>query len=322
MNPNTPAIALAFSQPPTNRKALVASLLARRPALATPEKLAVRFHAVWTAAQADPAAVRAYMALCEGNGEGDCAAAPVCVPAAPAPYYTFALPMLYVHAMAMPLHMAILTHPKFPLRLLGLVHWANQTEMLQPMAPGARMDLECTLDGITASERGQMFDIHTTVRVGGEIVWREISTFLAPARRKKSDPERKTDSTAAEGPVWSAPVAQWAVAANAGRRFAGPSGDWNPIHVSAFTARLFGYPRAIAHGLFSAARCLALLQVGRPQTFPVRLDLRFKRPLLIPGSVALHTAAQNGATLFVLKVQPSGEPHIEGRLQVGAIDGA
>jgi acyl dehydratase len=220
-----------------------------------------------------------------------------------------------VHAMAMPLHMGILAHPKFPLRLLGLVHWANQTEMLQPMGPGVRMDFECTLDGITESERGQMFDIHTTVRVDGEIVWREISTFLAPARREKSGGGRRAESSTTDTPVWSAPVAQWAVAANAGRRFAGPSGDWNPIHVSAFTARLFGYPRAIAHGLFSAARCLTLLQAGRPQTFPVRLDLRFKRPLLIPGHVALHTAAQDGATLFVLNVQPGGEPHIEGRLQ-------
>jgi acyl dehydratase len=315
MNPNTPAIELVFSKPPSNRKAMVGSLMARRPALAPANRLGLRFHAVWTGAQADPSAVRAYMALCDGDG----AAAPVCVPAAPAPYYTFALPMLYVHAMAMPLHMAILTHPKFPLRLLGLVHWANQTEMLQPMAPGAQMDFECTLDGITESERGQMFDIHTTVRVGGEMVWREISTFLAPAKRGKTGGGRKPEgtNTAAE-PTWGAAQAQWAVAANAGRRFAGPSGDWNPIHVSAFTARLFGYPRAIAHGLFSAARCLALLQAGKPQTFPVRLDLRFKRPLLIPGDVALHTAAQDGATLFVLKVQPGGEPHIEGRLQCGS----
>lgn len=318
MTKDTPAIELAFSRPPSNRKALVGSLLARRPALAAANRLGVRFHAVWTGAQADPAAVRAYMELCDGDG----AAAPVCVPAAPAPYYTFALPMLYVHAMAMPLHMAILAHPQFPLRLLGLVHWANQTEMLQPMAPGAPMDFECTLDGITESERGQMFDIHTTVRMGGEIVWREISTFLAPAKRGKTSGGRKPEDNATEGPAWGASVAQWAVAANAGRRFAGPSGDWNPIHVSAFTARLFGYPRAIAHGLFSAARCLALLQAGKPQTFPVRLDLRFKRPLLIPGDVALHTAAQGEATLFVLKVKPSDEPHIEGRLQTGATGGA
>ena len=321
MPTDTPTIELAFGRQPANRQALLRSLLAGRPALAPENQCSVRFHAVWTGAIADPAAVRSYMDICDSDADGNSSTAFVCVPPAPAPYYTFALPMLFVHAMAMPLHMAILTHPRFPLRLLGLVHWANQTEMLQPLAPGIAMDLECSMDGITASERGQMFDIHTTVRVGGDIVWREISTFLAPARSKKSSKtsEKKAVSTHTPAePAWGEPMAQWAVSANAGRRFAGPSGDWNPIHISAFTARLFGYPRAIAHGLFSAARCLGLLQAGKPQAFPVRLDLRFKRPLLIPGAVTLHTAAQDGATLFVLKVAPDGEPHIEGRLQQGA----
>ena len=298
-------IELHFTQTPSNKSALLASLLARRPVLAAPDKLGVKFHATWSGARVDPASLRNYMALTEGETGA------VCIPNAPAPYYAFALPLLYVHAMAMPLHMAIMVHPKFPIRLLGLVHWANQAESLKPIAPDAALDFECTLDGITASERGQMFEIHTNVKVAGEVVWREISTFLAPERKKKSSKERH----AADGePAWGPVKEQWAVAGNAGRKFAGPSGDWNPIHVSAFTAKMFGYPKAIAHGMFSAARCLALLQAGQPLGKPVRLDLRFKRPLLIPGEVALHTATDGDATLFVLRVLPSGEPHIEGRL--------
>lgn len=315
---NTPTIALRFNQRPANGRALLRSVLARRPALAPAEKRAVRFSAVWTGAVADPSTVRSYLDMCGAEGDNGKNTAFVCVPAAPGPYYTFALPLLYVHAMAMPLHMAILCHPQFPLRLMGLVHWANQTEMLQPLPPGAALDFECTLDGITASERGQMFDIHTVARSGGAIVWREISTFLAPADSKK--PRKNPATTHGPGePHWGEPVAQWAVAANAGRRFAKPSSDWNPIHVSAWTARLFGYPRAIAHGMLSAARCLALLQAGKAQTFPQRLDVRFKRPLLLPGSVALHTATDSSDTLFVLRVQPGGEPHIEGRLHCGKV---
>lgn len=301
-------IELNYSQTPSNKGALLASLLARRPALAAPDKLDVKFHATWTGARVDPLALRSYMALTEGDG-------PVCIPNAPAPYYAFALPLLYVHAMAMPLHMAIMSHPSFPIRLLGLVHWANQTESLQQIAPGEALDFECTLDGITANERGQMFEIHTIVRVKGEIAWREISTFLAPSKQKKS--AKGAPAASADEPAWGAPIAEWPVAGNAGRKFASPSGDWNPIHVSAFTAKLFGYKRAIAHGLFSAARCLSLLQAGKPHSLPVRLDLRFKRPLLIPGNVALHTAKDGDATLFVLRVQPNGEPHIEGRLSAG-----
>ena len=91
------------------------------------------------------------------------------------------------------------------------------------------------------------------------------------------------------------------MAGNAGRRFAGPSGDWNPIHVSAVTARLFGYPRAIGHGMFSAARCVDLLCRDLPACAPLHLDLRFKRPLLIPGEVALHTRQEAESIRFVFE---------------------
>lgn len=304
----SPVIDLRFQRTPSNRRALLASLLARRPVHAPANRLDLKFQAQWRGARVDPGALRAYLELCEGES----ASTPVCVPAAPAPYYCFSLPLLYVHAMAMPLHMAILAHPRFPLRLVGLVHWANQTEALAPIAPQDLLDFNCTLDGIRQSERGQMFEIHTQVRVKGEVVWREISTFLAPQRQKKS--ARSAGADPASEPQWGPAVAEWSVAGNAGRRFAGPSGDWNPIHISAFTARLFGYPRAIAHGLFSAARCLSTLQAGQVAHYPVRLDLRFKRPLLIPGRVSLHTAQDGPARVFVLRVLPGGEPHIEGRL--------
>ncbi len=305
-SPTASAVPLRFERKPSNGRAMLGSLIARRPAQAPADALNVHFHAVWSGAQADPTALAGYRAVCELH------AGPT-------------LPLLYLHAMAMPLHMAILSHPAFPLRLLGLVHWTNKIESLQPVAQDAVLAMECTLNGITATDRGQSFSLHTTVRVGGvdgDVVWREISTFLSPLAKSKSaksaDAAQASKARAASDvpePDWGTSVAQWSVAANAGRRFAKPSGDWNPIHVSAFTARLFGYPRAIAHGLFSAARCLALLEKTLPPGQPLMLDLRFKRPLLIPGTVALHTAKEGHSTRFVLKVQPTGEPHIEGVIQ-------
>jgi acyl dehydratase len=304
--PQTPAVplhfALHFDHPPRNGRALIASLLAGRPARVPDDQRAVRLEARWHGARADRAGLQRYLQVCELPDDGT-------------------LPLLYLHAMAMPLHMALLSHARFPLRLLGLVHWGNRIESLRPVRADEAMDLHCTLDGIDANERGQSFAIVTTLSVAGEVVWRETSTFLSPTARGKSG-GKSGKKPAADGvqPDWGAPVAQWAVAGNAGRRFAGPSRDWNPIHISALTARLFGYPRAIAHGMFSAARCLALLQQGQPTHQPVALDLRFKRPLLIPGQVALYTLQDPqaaGSTRIVLQVQGTGEPHIEGQLTVG-----
>ena len=291
-------ISLKYHAAPRNGAALFTSLFAGRPTQVRAEQQAIRFDAHWHGAHADVARLAQYRQVCDLPDTGT-------------------LPLLYLHAMAMPLHMAILSHAHFPLRLLGLVHWSNQLESLRPIANGEAVDMHCTLDGIQTTERGQSFAIHTTLSTGGSVAWRETSTFLSPLTRSKSGKKPAADGSE---PDWGAPVAQWAVAGNAGRRFAGPSGDWNPIHVSALTARLFGYPRAIAHGMFSAARCLALLQDGIPADAPLALDLRFKRPLLIPGQVALHTA-QDAAhdpnmTRFVLNVQPSGEPHIAGTLRL------
>jgi hypothetical protein len=288
---------LDFTQRPRNGGALLASLLAGRPTQVDAAQQTLQFDAHWHGARADAARLAKYRQVCDLPDTGT-------------------LPLLYLHAMAMPLHMAILSHARFPLRLLGLVHWSNAIESLRPIGNSEVLDMHCTLDGIQTTERGQSFAIHTTLSAGGTVAWRETSTFLSPLARSKSGKKPVADGSE---PDWGPPIAQWAVAANAGRRFAGPSGDWNPIHVSALTARLFGYPRAIAHGMFSAARCLALLQKNLPADAPLALDLRFKRPLLIPGQVALHTAQDAGigppTTRFVLQVQPSGEPHIAGTLR-------
>ena len=291
-------ITLQYQAPPRNGAALVRSLFAARPVQAPDSQHGIRFDAHWQGMRANAARLAQYRQVCDLPDTGT-------------------LPLLYLHAMAMPLHMAILSHARFPLRLLGLVHWSNQLESLRPIGNAEALDMHCTLDGIQSTERGQSFSIHTTLSANGSVAWRETSTFLSPLARSKSGKKPAADGGE---PDWGAPIAQWTVAANAGRRFAGPSGDWNPIHISALTARLFGYPRAIAHGMFSAARCLALLQQGLPADAPLALDLRFKRPLLIPGQVALHTAQgadqDQGATRFVLQVQPSGEPHIAGTMRL------
>ncbi|MHB9852795.1 MaoC/PaaZ C-terminal domain-containing protein [Streptomyces krungchingensis] len=97
------------------------------------------------------------------------------------------------------------------------------------------------------------------------------------------------DTSGAEGPRatgstegTSLPArAEWRLAGDVGRRYAAVSGDRNPIHLRPFTARLFGFPRAIAHGMWTVARCLA--EYGPQGEVTVRAD--FRTPVLLPGTV-------------------------------------
>ena len=95
--------------------------------------------------------------------------------------------------------------------------------------------------------RGRLVDLVAEVTSRDEVVWRGVSTYLAEVGGD--------ESAASEGPPDVDDLATRAVvrlrfAEDAGRRYASVSGDVNPIHLHALSARAFGFDRAIAHGMF------------------------------------------------------------------------
>ena len=95
-----------------------------------------------------------------------------------------------------------------------------------------------------------------------------------------------------------------------GRRYGEVSGDRNPIHLHKLTAKMFGYPRAIAHGMWTKARCLAAFEGRLPDAFTV--DVRFKMPVLLPATVGFAAAPDGAGWRFELFGARNGKPHLEG----------
>jgi acyl dehydratase len=117
-------------------------------------------------------------------------------------------------------------------------------------------------------------------------------------------------SRTAGGEVWPGPLPvldEWRLAADVGRRYGAASGDRNPIHLHPLTARLFGFPRAIAHGMWTVARCLAAH--GVPQA--VRVGAEFRAPVLLPGTVAF---AADGSRFELRGTGEAGRLHVSGRV--------
>jgi hypothetical protein len=100
--------------------------------------------------------------------------------------------------------------------------------------------------------------------------------------------------------------AEWRPGGDLGRRYGAASGDRNPIHLHPLTARLFGFPRAIAHGMWTVARCLA--EHGTPEAVTVRAE--FRAPVPLPGTVTY--GAEGGR--FELR-GPDGRLHLSGEVQ-------
>ncbi|MGP4113274.1 MaoC family dehydratase [Streptomyces sp. 4N509B] len=66
-------------------------------------------------------------------------------------------------------------------------------------------------------------------------------------------------------------------------RYAGASGDFNPIHWSERTARGVGLPNVIAHGMFTMAEAIRVVTdwVGDPGAV-VEYGVRFTKPVVVP----------------------------------------
>ncbi len=91
------------------------------------------------------------------------------------------------------------------------------------------------------------------------------------------------------------------------------SGDLNPIHIHPLSARLFGFPSAIAHGMWTKARCLAALEARLPDAFTV--EVAFKRPILLPGKVEFCEAEAPNGIDFGVRDPRKDKSHLDGRVR-------
>ena len=199
------------------------------------------------------------------------------------------LPPTYPHIPAFALHMQLMTSGDFPFGAIGTVHLANRLTQHRPIGIGEELAISVRAERLASHPKGRTFEIVTEVRVGSELVWDETSTFL---RRGAGATPDATDRNGPTGPEPKPPRsslperAVWKLPGDLGRRYASVSGDANPIHMHALTAKAFGFPRAIAHGMWTKARCLSALRL--PDAFTT--EVAFKRPILLPGTVAFASS--------------------------------
>ena len=165
--------------------------------------------------------------------------------------------------------------------------------------PGAdeRLSLRVWASDLREDSRGRQFDKLT-----------EASVHPALPR------ERGKGNQSGLGPenAGSSPSAISRIPRNVGRRYAAVSGDVNPIHLNPFVAKLFGFRRAIAHGMWLKARCLAAFEGRLPDALTAEVE--FKSPLLLPSAVGFASQLLQGRRTFSVVEVRSGRPHLYGSI--------
>jgi acyl dehydratase len=215
------------------------------------------------------------------------------------------LPLPYLHMLAFPLHMALLTDPSFPYAAMGLVHLENTITRHREARADERFDVSVSATNLRPHAKGRMFDMVSRVWSDGDLVWDEVSTYL---RRGKGE---EGASQGMQLDTVDGPGIEWRLPGDLGRRYGAVSGDRNPIHLYPVTAKALGFPRQIAHGMWTKARSIAAVENRLPEK--VTVDVAFKKPVFLPGTVEFRVDQTSDEIGFALVSPRSGAPHLLGR---------
>lgn len=205
------------------------------------------------------------------------------------------VPATYFAVLSQTLQMNMMAKPDFPFAMLGLVHLENSITQHRVIFDTETVRMSVQLDNLRAHDKGQQFDFVTTVFVGEELVWQGVSTYLSRQKKSKQSPQAaKPKETitpvkldASEGGL-SFPIE---VQEDIGRRYAFVSGDFNPIHLHPLSARAFGFPKAIAHGMWTKARALAVIARSFELPAAYQVQVSFRQPVFLPSTIELVTDA-------------------------------
>jgi len=282
-----------YSSKPKNGSAILRALVLPRKGFNTAVGLP-NIKATWTGAQANQKVLNDYLVMLNLGKSAN-------------------LPILYPHVMAGSMHMNMLSHKSFPIRLLGLVHLKNRITQYKAIPSDAVMDIYSEIASYRLVEKGLEFDFTTVATINGEKVWDEVSTsFKAGRFGGKINPskEKSFELVNLKDPE---KTGSWNIPNNRGKKYAKITGDYNPIHISPLAAKLFGFKRDIAHGFGVLAEAIeystAIAQAGGVEKM-LQVNVVFKGPVYLNSDVYMHQNSQQNANRFDVYCGKNPKPSI------------
>lgn len=232
------------------------------------------------------------------------------------------IPITYFAVLSQTLQMNMMVKEPFPFAMLGLVHVENSVTQHRPIGERETVTMSVTFDNLRDHAQGQQFDFVTVVKSQEDIIWTGTSTYLARGKKPDSAGANKSSPR----PLIVKPMIDEAgvhnvfeVPEDIGRRYAFVSGDFNLIHLHPLSARAFGFPNAIAHGMWSKAKCLAMMG-DLPDSCTA--EVSFKLPIFLPSEVELiaepvaKLKSSDDVCIFGLYSTKNDKPHLIGNVKL------
>jgi hypothetical protein len=200
-----------------------------------------------------------------------------------------AVPLTYWYLPVQRAHMATMLSDDFPYRLAGMVHVENEL-VAHGVAPrNAPIVLATRIDILPPTDSGAVYcALATEGSANGVRIFTCTSKYLA-VRGRRSGTARPARPPAGQGSV----IDSWTLTPSSGRDYARVSGDWNPIHLTRWSARLMGLPAPIIHGMHSVARTCAALETAAARPVSA-ISVRFTAPVTLGSTAVLRTGSEPG----------------------------
>lgn len=97
------------------------------------------------------------------------------------------VPLTYPFALTFPAMMSLITGFDFPFAAMGSVHLENRITQYQPIAVTDVLDVDVRAENLREHRRGLLVDAVTDIRVGNDLAWHQVATFLHQQRTSLSD---------------------------------------------------------------------------------------------------------------------------------------
>ena len=210
------------------------------------------------------------------------------------------IPLSYFYLPAQRAQLALLLDRRFPYPLPGLIHRRNALRQHAVVQATLPLAIDATVQFSHSADHAPEITFEVTISQSGQPVVACTSTYRLAAGKRP----RPAGIGEAESFPESFLCADWTVNQAAIRRYARLSGDYNPIHLAAPLARMFGLRLAIAHGMYSVGRAAALIenQSARPLT---AISADFRRPVPLPARTVCGIEAADGRGCYgVLLAEP------------------
>ncbi|TKB45063.1 MaoC/PaaZ C-terminal domain-containing protein [Thalassotalea mangrovi] len=185
------------------------------------------------------------------------------------------LPISYEFITAFPYILKVSADKRFAYSALGLVHLSSEFQCFQELDRTAEFDLNIDVIQDIEHAKGKAVKMVIEFYQDNKLCVRNTNLML---KKSKHLGEQRPQ----QAPKMFQQEYFLLLNHKLARRYASISGDYNPIHMYDFTARLFGFDHAIIHGMYLAHR---LLLDKKVETDHCRIS--FKKPCKLPAKVGV-----------------------------------